>query len=196
MYLIHDNGWRPFLVSILNGRVGVYTSREELPDKVHHLTFERKNINNVAHYYNNEILSFKPKSIFIGKSPKNYMTKSEAYGPNFLGNSILLNIKDKEYVYIGETIYKFQAYDDIVSYVSPIGNNDVPYPYAIDKSGNYYLMIQDVVVELPKKLVKKYEDPYFVYYSWKENKGYHKIEEKLDLKEMKFKNKKILQKRL
>jgi hypothetical protein len=35
---------------------------------------------------------------------------------------------------------------DIVEFVSPVGNNDVPYSYAIDEKGNYYLLIEGVIL--------------------------------------------------
>ena len=31
--------------------------------------------------------------------------------------------------------------------MSPVGNNDVPYPYAIDTDGSYYLLLEEVIVQ-------------------------------------------------
>ena len=72
-------------------------------------------------------------------------------------------MKDDEYVFIGDNIYKFRSYAEIVKYVSPIGNNDVPYPYAIDKLGNYYLMVEYVVFKNIPSNMKN--DPYDYYYN-------------------------------
>ena len=66
------------------------------------------------------------KRVFIGESPRNKMTKfSGGYGPRFDGNSILLDIGNREYVFIGHRIFRFEAKFEITSYVSPVSNNDV-----------------------------------------------------------------------
>jgi hypothetical protein len=89
------------------------------------------------------------------------MTKfSGGHGAKFDGNSILLEIKKKSYVYIGSEIFAFKTDNDITDYVSPVGNNDVPYPYAIDSEMNYYLMIENVKL----KILTNQEDPYKYYY--------------------------------
>jgi hypothetical protein len=54
-----------------------------------------------------------------------------------------------------------------MSYYSPVGNNDVPYPYAIDSKNNYYLMIEDVILNNTKELINfliNNNDPYEYYY--------------------------------
>ena len=104
--------------------------------------------------------------IFIGKSVKNNMTKfSDGYGKEFDGNSILVNTKNNEYIYIGSEIFRFISYGEIKDYKSPVGNNDVPYPYCIDKDNNYYLMIEDVVIN--KDIHNFKGDPYDYYYNLK-----------------------------
>jgi hypothetical protein len=45
--------------------------------------------------------------------------------------------------------------------VSPVGNNHVPYPYAVDDRNNVYLMIEDVVLES----YTMEQDPYETYYA-------------------------------
>ena len=57
---------------------------------------------------------------------------SGGHGPAFDGNSLLLKNPDGKYVYVGYLIFEFTPLADIVEFVSPVGNNDVPYPYAID----------------------------------------------------------------
>ena len=134
-YLIHDNGGRPFKV-VINDNVSVYNENgyNEQTDEII--------------YSKEPIIDLKGISnIFIGKSPENEMTKfSGGYGPNFDGNSILVHIKDNEYIYIGSEIFRFHSFAEIIDYKSPVGNSDVSYPYAIDKENNYYLMIEDVVI--------------------------------------------------
>lgn len=113
-------------------------------------------------------MTFKPDKIFIGKSPLNSMTEfSGGHGPEFDGNSILLQMANNEYIYIGSEIAAFDALNKIKEYVSPVGNNDVPYPYAIDEQNNIYLLTENAIIknnnETADKL-KKYDDPYQYYY--------------------------------
>ena len=71
------------------------------------------------------------------------MTKfSGGYGKFFDGNSILLKLSKNKYVYIGSVIYSFTSYNEITTFISPVGNSDVPYPYAIDEKNNYYLLLE------------------------------------------------------
>jgi hypothetical protein len=151
-YHIHDNGGRPFKVEIEGKTVRVY-KQTDLPVQG----------GTVLTYTDEPVLTFKNvEKVFIGKSPKRMMTKfSGGHGPAFDGNSILLHIEGLKYVYIGSEIFSFYALGKIVKYVSLVGNNDVPYPYAVDKEGRNYLMIEDVVLEnAPKN-----KDPYSYYYT-------------------------------
>lgn len=134
-YLTHDNGGRPFLVCIKNKDVLIY----KIPDTI----YIGKDIKD--YHYTDLIKKYNVEKIFIGKSPLNYMTKfSGGHGPKFDGNSILLQLKDK-YVFIGETIYEFKPQDEIVKYWSPVGNNDVPYPFAIGKDYVYFMLDRDYI---------------------------------------------------
>lgn len=88
---------------------------------------------------------------------------SGAYGSRYDGNTILLQSGPKQYIFVGPTIYSFKALDEIVEFVSLVGNNDVPYPYAVDAQKKYYLFVEDVVL-LPSLLIDEYDDPYQYYY--------------------------------
>lgn len=148
-YFTHSNGGRPFKIVIKNKDIYVYK----------YTGF----VNNNNIYSKKEILYLKNvKKIFIGKSK--YM--SNTFDSYFDGNSILVNIKNNEYVFIGNKIFKFNSFFEIVNYKSPVGNSDVPYPYGIDKNNNYYLMIEDVVINTKLKIN---EDPYDYYYNLKRN---------------------------
>ena len=74
---------------------------------------------------------------------------------NEAGNSLLFYIGDLKYVFVGIEVFEFEAVDEIVAFVSPVGANDFPYPYAIDKTGRHYLMLE-------KK--QGYIDPYHSFY--------------------------------
>ncbi len=147
-YYIHHNYSRPFAVDIECDSVHIF-----------------KLLNDESHeriYTNSPILSYNPQHIFIGYSPECSMTVfSGAHGEKFDGNSILLHIRDNEYVFIGCKIFKFYS-DNIVKFVSPVGNNDVPYPYAITENGHVYLLIEDVI--LLNCLITDDFDPYTYYY--------------------------------
>ncbi len=55
------------------------------------------------------LLIKKPNNVFVGKSPKNRMTIfSGGYGSKFIGNTILVDVKNNEYVFISNIIYKFK----------------------------------------------------------------------------------------
>lgn len=157
-YKIHDNGGRPFLVEIIDKTVNVY---KELTNNV---------------YSEKPIKTFIANQIFIGTSPLNNMTRfSGGHGKKFDGNSILLFLKDDKYVFIGWNIFSFRSFAKIVKYDSPVGNSDVPYPYAIDEDDNYYLMIEDVVIKN-----ENHGDPYRYFYdcpvvSTKSFKSYKEI---------------------
>ena len=159
-YLIHDNGGRPFAmyVSPKKDAVAIYKLPKGFlePEGVYHKdkTFVK--------YYSELVKKIKCKDVFIGVSPKNTMTKfSGGFGKKFDGNTNLIKLSDKRYVYVGETIFEFTSLNKIVDYQSPVGNSDVPYPYAIDEKGNYYLMLDKVIVNFPEKV----EDPYDKYWN-------------------------------
>lgn len=145
-YLIHDNHGRPFRVDINRGKQTNYVC-----------------------IYNNEtdavIGEYTPEEIFIGQSPLNAMTEfSGGHGSDFDGNSILLRVSGLRYIYIGCEIYEFNARAPITKYVSPVGNNDVPYPHAQDISGNIYLMLENVVMTMYKMIQNEYNDVYDYWY--------------------------------
>ena len=96
------------------------------------------------------VCRYEPEEIFIGKSCKNVMTKhSGAYGNIYDGNSILLRIGSDKYVHIGIEVYEFVTDEKIIKYVSSVGNNCVPYPYA--ESANWCYCMSECK-KIPKAL--------------------------------------------
>lgn len=126
-YITHDNGGRPFLVRIFEDTIDIYEN-----------AYDEKNT--IWNYYKT-INGY--EKIFIGKSLINDMTKfSCGYGKSFDGNSILVKLKNNLYVHIGNIIGIFiLKNDEIIKYVSPVGNNDVPYPYAVGKNSTINLRL-------------------------------------------------------
>tara|TARA_Y100000389_G_scaffold22767_1_gene19475 strand:+ start:10558 stop:11310 length:753 start_codon:yes stop_codon:yes gene_type:complete len=143
-YLTHDNGGRPFLVVINNNDVSIF----KLPNGV----YEDKNTSKSD--YTELVKEYKKvKKVFIGKSPKIDMTKfSAGYGKYFDGNTILIEIRPKQYCLVAERIVEFSTKDSIEKYVSPVGNNDVPYPIAYG-SENVYFFGYDEHKYIPKEII-------------------------------------------
>lgn len=80
-------------------------------------------------------------------------------------SSFLIELKDKNtYVFVGTELFKFSTDEPITNFFSPIGNSDVPYPYA--KSENYYYMLLDKIYVKKEDLTEK--DKYQEYYKNKE----------------------------
>ncbi len=84
--------------------------------------------------FNFLIGKYEPVEIFIGKSFPNLMTIfSWGHGNKWDGNSILLRIGHEleyRYLFIGIEIFEFTTDEKIYNFVSSVGNNAVPYPYA------------------------------------------------------------------
>jgi len=137
-YKTHDNYLRPYIVEIQEKKVSVSKNMDEqelvdgeyivIPKQSKHLFTKTAD------------------EIFIGKkSPNGYY---DGLKPSkSVGNSILLKI-GSTYMFIGHEIYEFKPIDgdSIVKYYSNIGNNDVPYPYAIGKT-HVYIMLDRVAVK-------------------------------------------------
>lgn len=95
---------------------------------------------------------------------------SNSYGPEYDGNTMLLQLDTLTYVFIGCYIYSFQSLHEIEEYYSPVGNNDVPYPYAIDTHKNIYLLIEERIIISTFDILnqmKQEEDnnPYWYFYN-------------------------------
>jgi hypothetical protein len=152
IYLIHDNGGRPFKVIINGDEIAIYKK-------------DKSNTNNDG-YMSEPIMIFKPEKIFIGKNSTGLDNDDSN---EFDGNTILLHMGLNKYIHIGEKIFSFDADNKITFFVSPIGNNDVPYPYAVDELGNWYLLIEYVIIEKnnkTEKQMKQYHEPYQYYYDF------------------------------
>ena len=156
-YYTHDNGGLPFEVRIDPQKVSVFKKRSPYYDDEDEYTMLVKAFANV-------------KRIFIGKSPKNSMTElSGGYGKELDGNTILLYLGPSgpsgprhRYVYVGEKIFSFTTDHRIKKYVSPVGNSDVPYPYAVDKNNVYYLLAENVSLKIVPRNSR--DDPYRYFY--------------------------------
>lgn len=141
IYYIHDNGGRPFKIVVRGGKVSVYARNDD---------------DIMADSYNlTPLVKFNAAKTFVGKSVRNVMTEfGNGFGDQFKGNTLLLLLKDADvnpgakpkYVFIGESIFSFTTRKPIQSYYSPVGNNDSPYPFAIDTDKNIYLLWNKVIM--------------------------------------------------
>ena len=123
-FLTHDNHSRPFLVE-LDGRSKTASVFKAVEEGGHTKLVRR----------------FKYVKAYVGKSPKTQMTvMSGGYGRRLDGNSILLQVTPTDVVFIGHVVHRFKLVqgDRILSFVSPVGNNYVPYPTATSKLGAYF----------------------------------------------------------
>lgn len=158
IFFTHSNYARPYQVTICNYTVRVIDTKTQL-----------------------EIAAVQSHTTWLGESPITDRTMfSGGHGNRFLGNSILIELNNNirhNYMFIGHVVFTFIANSKIIKYVSEVGNNDVPYPYAIDENNNFYLMIEDVMLQVPYKYK---HDPYMYYYSVNKNK-YQDI---VDIKEL------------
>jgi hypothetical protein len=133
-YSTHFNGGKPLVIILNNNRsVDVYV-----------------NISDMKHVgiwmYAKTI---KYKKIFIGKSEKNNTTiQSKGYGSKFDGNTILLQLTTNTYALLHQNISIFKIFNDtIIKYLSPVGNNDFPYNYAVSKK-NYYFFFENRIISI------------------------------------------------
>jgi len=147
-YEIHNNGTRPFVVED-DGKVATVFK-----------TVYAKGAD--AYTLGKQVVYQAYKKIFVGDNDlKISMYDRKGRGK---GNSILLQISANKYMYIGHTIYTFESLDIIQAYYSPIGNSDVPYPWAIGTSHTYFMLD---AVAVPSKFIDPNEkNAYQVYYGF------------------------------
>jgi hypothetical protein len=168
IYLIHDNGGCPFEVSIdedaKRAIVKLYDYDSSYETDITEDPYP--------------ILDIHFKECFLG-GPLPETFKNDNYDFEW-GNSILLHISSDinntqkgvevhKYISIGMNIFEFTSPYPIIEFIAPIGNNDVPYPFARSEKETY-LLIEDVILDntLLEEEGKIYPDiahcPYRLYY--------------------------------
>ncbi|KXZ54008.1 hypothetical protein GPECTOR_5g119 [Gonium pectorale] len=176
--VIVDNGGTPFLVRISYAAqlATVYRSRYISPEESDD---------------SEAMFTFRFQRVFVGLDPREReeLAASETDGGSgaaasgsgaavtassaparkvwwYGGNSVLIHLGGRRYVYVGSMIFAFTALDEIVDYVSTMGNSAVPYPFAIGTNNAYCLLeatyLPDHVLE--RYSAKEREDPYTVLY--------------------------------
>lgn len=138
MYKTLDNGGIGFVVMLSSD-----FKEAEIYGRTKNVIANNQNCGQQYLIFDNLIKKYNPTEIFIGKSELNDMTRfSGGYGDKFDGNSILMKIDEPvsgkfKYVHIGINVFEFTTDEPIVRYVSSVGNNSVPYPYAESQNWCY-----------------------------------------------------------
>jgi len=65
---------------------------------------------------------------------------SSAFGDWKKGNTILIQKSKDTFVLVYRNVSEFKVLDEPIKFMSPIGNNDVPYPYLIGTKYVYFLV--------------------------------------------------------
>ena len=150
-YLIHNNGSRSMVVTLSKKTIKVYEIlndedevEEKIKNKVNMLTFKNytSDDKNAIIYvvYKPVFTLSKCKKIFIGYDVEhsNTFIKNKQFGK---GNSILAYDGKHYYLIYYDFIDKIKPSlikgGEIIKYISPIGNNDVPYPMMFTKTHLY-----------------------------------------------------------
>jgi hypothetical protein len=128
VYYVHDNGGRPFKVVANSKGIQIY--------KEDYVEYEDR-LDNYEPTYGQMIFQF--------KNMLGYWTGFDSSPYKMNGNSILIKISDNKYVSVGWEIYQFETDDEIVDYVSPVGNSDVPYPVAFGEKDVYFMLDKQLV---------------------------------------------------
>jgi hypothetical protein len=175
-YLIHSNGARPYIVYVSPKKVtAFFREYDSTRDKYD----ETKKV--VDTEYDN---------VFIGDNEDNLQHYDSFKGQD-PGNTILIHTKNNDYIFIGDDIYSFSTPNDekITHYYSPLGNNDVPYPFAVSNNYTYFMLdkvkLPNQIISLDNKDSPFYKDRYSQFYGFHiEDKKERKKWEKM-IKEMK-----------
>ena len=154
---INNKGGKKIIVTNHNGSYYYYVDIDKKSINVYENTgVSNENKKNFDIHFNKHILCTDYKDVFIGDDKKN---------KNGYGNSVLINTKNNEYIFICRDIIKFTTKDKITKYYSPIGNSSVPYPYGTDKDGKIYLIYDLKKDKASVPVLKgKYEDVWGAYY--------------------------------
>jgi hypothetical protein len=173
-YLIHDNGDRPFRVTWPGGKATEEVKRVEIYKK------STKDDEEDDTQYSKLVAHVAAHDVYIGKSSAtcDACDHSKRDAHKFHGNTILLHMIGRDYVYIGDKIYAFslQEGDEFEAYYSPVGNNDVPYPVLVGKENVYFMLDKKYVPREHFPTNQNWEDAYSLYYGsfdpqqgWKSN---------------------------
>jgi hypothetical protein len=147
-YKIHDNGAVPYIAMIKpKSRIEVYSTNKKVVD-----------IEYTQLFVGDNLLPY-PLAVKKGKA---------------IGNSLLIKTGVNKYIYVGSEIYSIETKEEIKKYYSPVGNSDVPYPYAVGDNLTYFMLDKKT---LPNELLDLKKDGYEQFYG-------HTIKDEKEIKKM------------
>lgn len=161
-YLIHDNGWRPFIVYCSDRFIRVY-KQPDTHYKCREWYFETDDECNINYYIDFvcEYSMVDVKKLFIGE---------DVNREDFKGNTVLIVLNNGKCVSVGNSgIYQFDLDidldEEVLEYFSPVGNSDVPYSYAVSTKNVYFICEKCCVnVQFFQRLPTGSTDPYMYLY--------------------------------
>lgn len=160
-FITHDNGGSPYKVHIDKTTVTVFEQDDDLRDSVWELTKakgRKERDKCLAFVYVKKVYQIRnARKVYVGE----YKGRKYKYSKLDKGNSVLVQLTQNKFAFIGNQIFTFKAKDMIESYQSPIGNSDVPYPWASGKTFTY-LLTENLWLENSEIKVK--DDPYSDFY--------------------------------
>jgi hypothetical protein len=140
--------------------VGIYKKCKEyyqLPDD------ERYSLEETPDLYTDLVKKYENvKKLFAGR---------DYSGLNKHGNTVLLELPNNRYVFIGEGIYEFTAPEKITKYYSLFGNNESPYPVALSKNYAYFMIDKEMIERDKFQTNVDWTDGYKWYYGHVGNQG-------------------------
>lgn len=156
VYFTHDNGGRPFIVYLSGKQISVYRDVQDhfyVRDADRDLEDDHKN----AWAYIEHVVTKKNFiKVWIGESIANNTTAfAHSNSDEFLGNCILVQLSASRYLFIGESVFEFSSDEEIHTFYAPIGNNDVPYSFAI---GNKYVYFMIEQMRVPISAFKEFTE--------------------------------------
>jgi len=175
-----DNGDTSFVVHLpFNGKVSTRPGIANILHKIkdEDILYELENVQRNDPKFLNMFVpwkSIKYTKAWIGLDPEepSATTPTKSFFKRLLisdsswwhgGSSMLLQTATRTFMYIGDCIFKFQLQpkDEVLRYVSRMGNNAVPYPYVVGRDNTYLLVAFNVApIYIPNQLLDMTKDPY------------------------------------
>lgn len=174
-YRVHHNGGRPYEVVIdvrpthhINPTcetvVTVYAQRPD--EETEHITRQFYTYDRTTPIFHKQVAQ-----VFVGRSPYTaWSATTGQHGPAYDGNTMLfrINTNTLQYLFVGHTVFLFEARYPITRFVSRLGNSDVPYPYAVDDVHTefYELSEQMVCTRFPADTIDAFDT--YINRTWEE----------------------------
>lgn len=117
IYIVHDNYTRPFKIIANEDGIFIYKNMSKLNE-----------------------FKFNDKPIKIIKKFIGYWYGFDSTPNKTHGNTILVQISKRKFIFIGFSIKSFTIKDNALDYVSPMGNSDVPLPILIGDKYIYFIL--------------------------------------------------------